>query len=61
LAEIWSAQQGAGAENLVWTYKPIKRDGQNSRRLAYFRRHVGDVTMTLEVPAHRVRCAALPR
>lgn len=51
LAEIWSVQQGAGAENLVWTYKPMKQDGQNARRLAYFRRHVGDVMMALEVPA----------
>jgi hypothetical protein len=51
LAEIWSVQQGAGAENLVWTYKPMKQDGHNARRLAYFRRHVGDVTMALEVPA----------
>jgi hypothetical protein len=51
LAEIWSVRHGAGAENLVWTYKPVKRDGHNGRRLAYFRRHVGDTTMTLEVPA----------
>lgn len=51
VAEVWRVQQGAEADNLIWTYKPTKRDGKNHRRLDYFRRHVGDVRMCLAVPA----------
>jgi hypothetical protein len=50
LAEIWRVRQGAGADNLLWSYAPRKRDGKNNRRVGYFRRHVGDIRMSLAIP-----------
>ena len=50
LAEIWQELARGGVSNLLWTYKPTKRDGCNHRRIAYFRRHIGDVRMSLAIP-----------
>jgi HNH endonuclease len=50
LAEVWRVRPGAGTDNLLWTYAPKKRDGKNDRRVDYFRRHVGDVKLSLAIP-----------
>lgn len=53
LAELWREEIDDSIHNLVWRYKPVKRDGRNEERLEYFRRHVGDLTMRLAVPETR--------
>lgn len=50
LAEVWQAEALGEIENLVWRYRPSKRDGHNAERLEYFKRHVGDLTLRISVP-----------
>ena len=50
LVELWQVERTGAGTSLVWTYKPRKQDGRNSERVAYFRRHMGDITMKIAMP-----------
>jgi hypothetical protein len=50
-AEIRQIQEIDGVPHLVWTYKPLKRDGKNDQRKAYFKQMFGSTTVQIKLPA----------
>lgn len=49
-AEVWQMEIDGAVETLQWTYRPVKRDGRNPERLAYFKKHVGATSVGVAVP-----------
>jgi hypothetical protein len=51
LVEIWKTETGTlGQQRLVWTNKPMKRDGQNKDRTGYFTRYFRDTRVHIDLP-----------
>ena len=50
-AEIRQIQDIDGGPHLVWTYQPLKRDGKNQQRKAYFKQMFGSTTMQIKLPS----------
>jgi hypothetical protein len=50
-AEIHHTEEDlAGNSILSWTYNPLKRDGLNAERKAYFKQVFGSITMQIPLP-----------
>jgi hypothetical protein len=50
-AEIHHTEEdSAGSLALLWTYNPLKRDGLNAERKAYFKQVFGSITMQIPLP-----------
>jgi hypothetical protein len=47
VAEIQQIKDG----QIVWMYKPFKRDGKNDQRKAYFKQMFGSTTVQIELPS----------
>src|SRR3954469_17226514 len=50
-AEIRQIQELEDGPNLVWSYKPFKRDGKNEQRKAYFKQMFGSTTVHIKLPS----------
>ena len=50
-AELRVIEQVDGSPHIVWKYNPLKRDGKNIQRKAYFKQMFGSTTVQLKVPA----------
>lgn len=50
-AELRQIEDIDGAPHIVWTYKPLKRDGKNDQRKAYFKQLFGSTTVYVKLPS----------
>lgn len=50
VAEIQQIKEMDGSLQLVWMYKPFKRDGKNDQRKAYFKQMFGSTTVHIKLP-----------
>jgi hypothetical protein len=50
VAELRQVEEIDGASQIVWTYKPLKRDGKNDVRKAYFKQMFGSTTVNIKLP-----------
>lgn len=50
IAELWSIEETAAGDQLVWNYRPVKRDGKNEQRKNYFSQIAGDLTLRVALP-----------
>jgi hypothetical protein len=50
IRHIQDLEDGVGP-HLVWTYQPLKRDGKNSQRKAYFMQKFGTTTLQIKLPS----------
>jgi hypothetical protein len=50
-AEIRQIQEIEEVPHLVWTYKPLKQDGKNDQRKAYFKQMFGAATVQIKLPS----------
>ncbi len=50
-AELRVIKEMDGAPHIIWMYKPLKRDGKNNQRKAYFKQMFGSTTVQIKVPA----------
>lgn len=50
-AELRVIEEIDGIPHIVWIYKPLKRDGKNDQRKAYFKQMFGSTTVQIKVPA----------
>ncbi|WP_066251099.1 hypothetical protein [Neobacillus drentensis] len=50
-AEIRKIQEINGDSYIVWSYIPLKRDGKNNQRKAYFKQMFGSTTVQIKLPA----------
>ncbi|WP_045524560.1 hypothetical protein [Neobacillus niacini] len=50
-AELRVIEEIDGIPHIVWMYKPLKRDGKNDQRKAYFKQMFGSTTVQIKVPA----------
>jgi hypothetical protein len=50
-AELRVIEEIDGIPHLAWMYKPLKRDGKNDQRKAYFKQMFGSTTVQIKVPA----------
>jgi hypothetical protein len=50
LAEIHQIIEKDGELNLQWKYNPLKRDGKNNERKAYFKQAFGTTTVQIPIP-----------
>ncbi|MDR7002639.1 hypothetical protein [Neobacillus niacini] len=57
VAEIRKVEEIDGALQLVWTYNPLKRDGKNLERKAYFKQTFGSVTVQIKLPSSPIELA----
>ena len=44
-------QEIDGVPHIVWSYMPLKRDGKNDQRKAYFKQMFGSTTVQIKLPA----------
>jgi hypothetical protein len=51
LAEIRRVEELEGVPQIVWTYNPLKRDGKNNQRKAYFKQMFGSTTVQIKLPS----------
>lgn len=51
VAELRQVQEMDEALQMVWSYKPLKRDGKNDQRKAYFKQMFGSTTVQIVLPA----------
>jgi hypothetical protein len=51
IAEIQQIKEIDGAQQIVWMYKPFKRDGKNDQRKAYFKQMFGSTTVQIKLPS----------
>lgn len=49
-AEIREVKELNGKQNLVWKYNPLKRDGKNPERKAYFKQVFGSLHVEIAIP-----------
>ncbi|ETI70884.1 hypothetical protein [Neobacillus vireti] len=50
VAELRQIQEIDDVSQIVWSYKPFKRDGKNDQRKAYFTQMFGSRTVHIELP-----------
>ncbi len=50
VAEIRQVEEIDGLLHLVWSYNPLKRDGKNDQRKAYFKQMFGTTTLHIKLP-----------
>ncbi|MCL6570446.1 MAG: hypothetical protein K6T88_02020 [Bacillus sp. (in: Bacteria)] len=50
IRQIKELEGGAGP-HLIWTYQPLKRDGKNNQRKAYFMQLFGTKTLQIKMPS----------
>jgi hypothetical protein len=50
-AEIRQIREINGDSYLVWSYIPLKRDGKNDQRKAYFKQMFGSTTVQIRLPS----------
>jgi hypothetical protein len=50
VAEIRQIEELRNGLSLVWKYNPLKRDGKNDQRKAYFKQTFGSVTIEIPMP-----------
>jgi hypothetical protein len=50
-AELRVIDEIDGIPHIVWMYKPLKRDGKNDLRKAYFKQMFGSTTVQIKIPA----------
>ncbi len=50
-AELRVIEEIDGIPHLTWMYKPLKRDGKNDQRKAYFKQMFGSTTVQIKVPS----------
>lgn len=50
-AEIQQVEEIEGNLHFVWKYNPLKRDGKNVQRKAYFKNTFGSTTIRMKLPA----------
>jgi hypothetical protein len=58
LAEIRRVEQIDGVLQLVWAYNPLKRDGKNDQRKAYFKQMFGSTIIQLKLPSSSIEVGA---
>jgi hypothetical protein len=51
VAEIQNIKEIDGVPQIVWMYKPFKRDGKNDQRKAYFKQMFGSTTVQINLPS----------
>lgn len=51
VAELRQVQEIDDVPQIVWSYKPFKRDGKNDQRKAYFKQMFGSTTVQIKLPA----------
>ena len=51
VAEIQQLKEREGIPHFVWMYKPLKRDGKNDQRKAYFKQIFGSTTVEIKLPS----------
>ncbi|WP_026573122.1 hypothetical protein [Bacillus sp. UNC438CL73TsuS30] len=51
VAEIRNVEEVNGDLHLLWAYNPLKRDGKNAERKAYFKQMFGSVTVQIKLPS----------
>ncbi|MDR7077066.1 hypothetical protein J2Y03_002089 [Neobacillus niacini] len=49
-AELRVIEEIDGIPHIVWMYKPLKRDGKNDQRKAYFKQMFGSTTLQIKIP-----------
>lgn len=54
LAELHQVEEMEGALHLVWKYNPLKRDGKNGQRKAFFKQTFGSTTIQIKLPSSGV-------
>jgi hypothetical protein len=50
VAEIRQMEELADGPHLVWKYNPLKRDGKNAQRKAFFKQTFGSTTNEIPIP-----------
>ncbi|MFB7141377.1 hypothetical protein ACFCYN_17135 [Gottfriedia sp. NPDC056225] len=50
-AEIRELKEIDGKFSLVWKYNPLKRDGKNAERKAYFKQVFGSLQVEIKIPS----------
>jgi hypothetical protein len=50
IAEIRQVEDIDGSFQFVWSYNPLKRDGKNDQRKAYFKQMFGTTTLHIKFP-----------
>jgi hypothetical protein len=50
-AELRVIEEIDGSPHIVWTYNPLKRDGKNDQRKAYFKQMFGSRKVQIKIPA----------
>lgn len=51
IAEMRQIEEIEGSLHLVWKYNPLKRDGKNDQRKAYFKQTFGTTTIQIKLPS----------
>ncbi|MEH7451490.1 hypothetical protein [Gottfriedia acidiceleris] len=51
-AEIREIREQNGHFSLVWKYNPLKRDGKNAERKAYFKQVFGSLQVEIPIPSN---------
>jgi hypothetical protein len=54
VAEIRQVEEIDGTLHLVWSYNPLKRDGKNDQRKAYFKQMFGTITVHIKLPTKEI-------
>ncbi|SDM58989.1 hypothetical protein [Bacillus sp. OK048] len=49
-AEIRVIEEIDGIPHIIWRYTPLKRDGKNDQRKAYFKQMFGSTTVQIKIP-----------
>jgi hypothetical protein len=50
VAEIRQIEELADGPHFVWKYNPLKRDGKNAKRKAFFKQTFGSTTIEIPIP-----------
>jgi len=50
LAEIRRVEEIDGVLQIIWSYNPLKRDGKNNQRKAFFKQMFGSTTIQIKLP-----------
>ena len=53
-AEIRQIHELDDEPHLIWTYNPLKRDGKNNQRKAYFKQMFGSTSVQIKLPSTAV-------
>ncbi len=49
-AELRVIEEIDGIPHIIWKYTPLKRDGKNNQRKAYFKQMFGSTTVQIKIP-----------